>query len=603
MITSGDYRIKPSEHIKQIRDEKFGLTPTGDFRPNPLSHDLHRAVGELSHGLYQKDIHFLLELIQNAEDNQYGHGIIPELDFILLDTDPTHTVGASGALLVVNNEVGFRPDHVTALCSVGDSTKKKQDGYIGEKSIGFKSVFAISAQPHIFSSGYQFRFQEQPDTQAGIGYIIPYWVSDIPDDVRSHQRKTCIVLPLKESKRTEIFQQLEMVAPETILFLRTLRQIYIHGGEGRTMRVLRHDAQKPFVTVDDGRNPVDYWVMDTDFEIPPESQDEKRDGLSQRTVSVALPLKTKKLPDRRVFAFLPTEVASGLPFLVNADFILSASRERIQVDRPWNRWLRDCIVPTFLDAFTHLVQDARYRFEAYASIPLVSDVQDFFFAPIIQPILNALKHKAVVWVEHHSTPLRPTHVRTVSPNFRKLLEAASSLPKQLQKTPLVHPTIQRHQKRLRAIGVNDLSIDEIITCLSDEAWLDQQTPAWFVDVYQYLSGEGWATSERLCAIPCLLIEGGQRTSARRQAPFFPSPTAQTVADLCADVAPEFGVVFLDKHLDVLIRDSPALMRWLADTFDVWELTIASYCRDLAQRLNANRTHVTKPDLIRLDGVP
>ena len=52
----------------------------------------------------------------------------------------------------------------------------------------------------------------------------------------------------------------------------------------------------------------------------------------------------------RVFAFLPTEEVSGFPFVVNADFLLSASREKIKADLPWNRWLLDCIAPTVAEA-------------------------------------------------------------------------------------------------------------------------------------------------------------------------------------------------------------------------------------------------------------
>ena len=42
--------------------------------------------------------------------------------------------------------------------------------YIG---IGFKSVFLISSQPHIFSNGYQIKFNEKPCPECNIGYIVP----------------------------------------------------------------------------------------------------------------------------------------------------------------------------------------------------------------------------------------------------------------------------------------------------------------------------------------------------------------------------------------------------------------------------------------------
>jgi hypothetical protein len=51
-------------------------------------------------------------------------------------------VSRAGApvLKLRNNEVGFTFENIKALCSVGDSTKKKQKHkYIGEKGIGWKA--------------------------------------------------------------------------------------------------------------------------------------------------------------------------------------------------------------------------------------------------------------------------------------------------------------------------------------------------------------------------------------------------------------------------------------------------------------------------------
>lgn len=48
-------------HIEEIRTQKFSI---GKKESNPLTLDLHHAVTSLSAELYQKDIHFLMELIQ-----------------------------------------------------------------------------------------------------------------------------------------------------------------------------------------------------------------------------------------------------------------------------------------------------------------------------------------------------------------------------------------------------------------------------------------------------------------------------------------------------------------------------------------------------------
>ena len=138
---------KAKQHINSIRLDKFGIDENDIIlQKNALTKDLRNAINHLSEGLYAEDIHFIFELIQNAEDNLYSPDEEPTLSFHLLESDPTKTSDSDGALLVSNNELGFNKRNVDALCSVGDTTKSKQDGYIGEKGIGFKSVFLVTAR-------------------------------------------------------------------------------------------------------------------------------------------------------------------------------------------------------------------------------------------------------------------------------------------------------------------------------------------------------------------------------------------------------------------------------------------------------------------------
>ncbi|KAH8744867.1 hypothetical protein F5882DRAFT_387628 [Hyaloscypha sp. PMI_1271] len=122
-------------HIARIRKDK-GLSESGNTRSHNVT-DLESALSLLSEKLHAKDTHFLLELIQNADDNSYGENVTPSLsitfgkDFLRLDC----------------NEKGFLPNNVDAICRIGQSTKSGSNhtsGYIREKGIGFKSVFKVA---------------------------------------------------------------------------------------------------------------------------------------------------------------------------------------------------------------------------------------------------------------------------------------------------------------------------------------------------------------------------------------------------------------------------------------------------------------------------
>lgn len=148
-------REEAGQHIEQIRRELFWLDDTTrQPSENPLLGMLRRALNQLSTGIFEHAHHYVFELTQNADDNNYSDEADHFLKFVLLEDDPTGTPGSQGCLCVLNDEMGFERKHVESLCDIGNSTKKgNREGYIGEKGIGFKSVFLISDRPHIISNG------------------------------------------------------------------------------------------------------------------------------------------------------------------------------------------------------------------------------------------------------------------------------------------------------------------------------------------------------------------------------------------------------------------------------------------------------------------
>ena len=162
--------------VESIRSEDFGMGLELDGRQKEVAKKQRQREGRglqrLSKELYSKDTHFVLELIQNADDNSYHESLlsafssedVPALKF---------TVGPS-SVSVLNNELGFGEKNVRAICDVGRSTKgAHHSGYIGQKGIGFKSVFRVTDTPEIHSGGYHIRFDAQCDA---IGYILPHWI-------------------------------------------------------------------------------------------------------------------------------------------------------------------------------------------------------------------------------------------------------------------------------------------------------------------------------------------------------------------------------------------------------------------------------------------
>ncbi|KAI5435695.1 uncharacterized protein LOC127118737 [Lathyrus oleraceus] len=373
----------PKEHIEQIRRTKFSI----GGEQNPLTEDLHHAVKNLSAELYAKDVHFLMELIQNAEDNSYMKEVKPSLEFVITSDDITGT-GAPATLLIFNNENGFSPKNIESICSVGRSTKKgnRSSGYIGEKGIGFKSVFLVTAQPYIFSNEYQIRFNEKPCPHCSLGYIVPEWVEKKPtlSDIKKIYGKdslptTTIVLPLKSDKVDPVKQQLSKVHPEVLLFLKKIRHLSVRevnkNPSQNTITSVSISSEINFVTrknmnaesytlhLSAGENSssekeCSYYMWTQKFPVRPENVVERRTDLEEWVVTLAFPVHERLHTSKTspgVYAFLPTEMVTNFPFIIQADFVLASSRETILLDNKWNQGILECVPSAFMDAFKTLV--------------------------------------------------------------------------------------------------------------------------------------------------------------------------------------------------------------------------------------------------------
>ena len=170
--------------IESIRHDEFGIGLHLDEKQQEIAKKQRlregRGLQRLSLELYSKDTHFVLELIQNADDNDYSSLNLVEVPFLKF-------IITSACITVLNNESGFYEKNIRAICDVGKSTKGAHlSGYIGQKGIGFKSVFRITDTPEIHSNGFYIRFDASSDP---IGYILPHWINEHERSTEEHDQK------------------------------------------------------------------------------------------------------------------------------------------------------------------------------------------------------------------------------------------------------------------------------------------------------------------------------------------------------------------------------------------------------------------------------
>lgn len=342
----------------------------------------------MSNQLYEKSTHFLLELIQNADDNIY-HCTTPTLSFTY----------KSGRLRIDCNEVGFNASNVSAICGISESTKsgKSNDGeFIGEKGIGFKSVFKAADVVWIASNEFTFKF----DRRGSLGVVTPIW-EEFPEDTR--REETSILLQLSSTyDRETLIKELLGFDTNILIFLRRIKDIKIEvnradaGLWNRHIHKVQYEQESDrIVVLQAGMESLKYLVRTHVVEGLP--KEIRRANWSHTNILLAFPVPESSdkplLKPQNVYAFLPIR-NYGFKFLVQADFLLTASREEIESTLPWNRRIRDALADAFLLSMLHFNQGLlKYVWPYY--LPSLSIAVSGFFEPAIEKMLHQLMESPV----------------------------------------------------------------------------------------------------------------------------------------------------------------------------------------------------------------
>ena len=165
------------------------------------------AVLDLLGQLYSERTHFIFELIQNAEDAG-----ATELAFELFED----------RLELRHDGRPFTEADVRGVCGVGKSGKSGDLTAIGKFGIGFKSVYAYTKTPRVYSSGEHFRienyvrpFPVEPLPFAGTLFVFPFDHDTVPAAVAVR----------------EIAAALNAIQPRILLFLTNIERLRV-GGAG-----------------------------------------------------------------------------------------------------------------------------------------------------------------------------------------------------------------------------------------------------------------------------------------------------------------------------------------------------------------------------------
>ena len=271
------------------------------------------------------------ELIQNADDAKDESGKLAATRIIF---------DIRKDALMVHNDAVFRETDFLRMREVASGSKRSEDGErtTGAFGVGFISVYQITDRPEIHSNGRRWvlrpdeseerRIEDWRDssvtTETGTLFRLPWAFKD------SIVRRELKAPPVTNAYIDSFVAELREALPNSILFLKKLERIELrHNGEivasvdrigdGNTFLVRCSQEER-------------LWhIFESDFSGDAARLTQRFRGHidTNRSSYVRVAVSESLLDHGLLYATLPTEQVTGLPFHIDADFFPAADRKSI----------------------------------------------------------------------------------------------------------------------------------------------------------------------------------------------------------------------------------------------------------------------------------
>lgn len=492
-------------HVRRIAERLQARMEDPDIRK------VYEASLTVISDLYERESRFLMELIQNADDNVYS-----------TDSPTLNLTFQDGCVQIDSNEAGFTSANVEAICSIGQSTKRRTEGtgdnhFIGGKGIGFKSVFRAADDVWVSSGDYSFKFEKRDV----LGMIIPI-PAEFPAEKPDHW--TSFYLKLSPSYSQEkLIQEFQLIGPETLLFLRKLREIRLKVNQDAptTLKLKNVQRDEERVSVMRNSSEITYIIKRDRVESEPKVQQYR-----QSETMLVFPIlagddrEKAALDTQMVYAYLPIR-DYGFAFLLHADFKLTPSREGINPCK-WNSDIFSSLALAFKRAIVS-VDDGPLEYTWIHYVPTAS--RKDAFKPFRTELINILKNTRVLksW---KGTKCRPTSLMLVPDEYLDDRGEPFTLSSTYESRYLSGKYSSPNKDQLAALGIQAMAEKEFLehleTLAADGSFFGRKSSTWHSHLSQLLFRLAAEKDyrERIFELRVVPLRSGEWVSVRNQDVYF-----------------------------------------------------------------------------------
>ena len=404
------------------------------------------------------------ELIQNADDVRTEDGQ-PGASRITLDI--------CDDALIVENDGAFRPRDFDRIRDIASGGKREEQGTTGAFGIGFISVYQITDAPEILSNGTHYRIRpEQQENRriekrgadvVGTQFRLP-WATDPESKVRQGLRLDAVKLSHLDDFEREISKALSAGS----LFLKQLKTLELKRNGLLVKSISREFDGDQLLIQEDELQPTYWKILGGNFDKQAKALKAQHPHIEYKRGSQIQIALTDTSIVGRLFAVLPSETISRLPFHINADFFPSSDRKRIIFDEDyqseWNRAIVHAAAQALSAHFDELKKILGHKSFWKMLEQIVDCREDPVFGVFWQVLAPTFREREIVFTTFNQWQ-KPDHVHYVDSDAEvKASEILESLG-----VAIVHPDLRSWRnlmvQRDYRIGVALLELDDITHAL------------------------------------------------------------------------------------------------------------------------------------------
>ena len=513
----------PSDYdaIRQDHKRRYG-TDIAEFGPRLFDEQ------------YADPRHFLLELLQNAEDALARRATKPHVTERGVSFDLT-----ADALHVSHCGDPFNPADVKSICGIGKSTKSLEN--IGRFGLGFKSVYAFTDRPEIHSGPEDFAIES---------YVWPKAV----EGVARKKHETVIVIPrtvgradfgaLRDGFRT-------MLSASNLLFLRHIESVRWSAPDGSRAEYLRESKEVApevrHVTIFGGADGATSCI-DEEWLIfyRPVRDGERAVGrveiaflLDSAASNRAGQFPIRRLTKSLLYAYFPTDKDTHLGFRVQGPYNTTPARDNVKEPElnSWNRYLVSETASLLRSALSWFRDRRDVTVALLNCLPLDEDqFMETMFLPLFEESKTALREDGLLPADSGSLVSAPRARLGRGKDLRNLFTSdqlgelcgiEGSVHWLLgeitaARTPGLHRYLQEQ------LEVEELDPESVVNRLTGE-FLIRRSDAWILHLYEFLADQaGFSLRRSLRKKPILRLDDGQQVRPPQEddrGVFFPGEAA------------------------------------------------------------------------------